>query len=68
MLYRLVRCARRVASGCKQDNAREQSDRRCAEFQHNHNHDYLIHLLKVALNRRGSSGYKAHSASYDFLS
>jgi len=52
MLYRLVRCARRVASGCKQDNAREQSDRRCAEFQHNHNYDYLIHLLKVTLNRR----------------
>jgi hypothetical protein len=31
MLYRSVRCARGMAPGCEQDNAREQSDRWCVE-------------------------------------
>jgi hypothetical protein len=31
MLYRFVRCARGMAPGCEQDNAREQSDRWCVE-------------------------------------
>ena len=31
MLYRPVRCARWMAPGCEQDNAREQSDRWCVE-------------------------------------
>jgi hypothetical protein len=43
MLYRSVRCARWMAPGCEQDNAREQSDRWCVE-----KYDPLIHLLKIA--------------------
>ena len=31
MLYRSVRCARGMAPGCEQNNAREQSDRWCVE-------------------------------------
>jgi hypothetical protein len=31
MLYRSVRCARRMAPGCEQDDARQQSDRWCVE-------------------------------------
>ena len=31
MLYRFMRCTRRMAPGCEQDNACEQSDRWCVE-------------------------------------
>ena len=34
MLHRSMRCARRMAPGCKQGNAREQSDRWCVESLH----------------------------------
>ena len=41
-----MRRARGMAPGCKQDNAREQSDRWYAESLHYHNCGSLIHLLK----------------------
>ena len=46
MLHRLMRRSRGMASGRKQDNAREQSHRWYAESPHDHNCGSLIHLLK----------------------
>ena len=49
MLHRLMRRTRGMAPGCKQGNAREQSDRWYAESLHYHNCGSLIHLLKKSV-------------------
>jgi len=49
MLHRLMRCARGMASGCKQDDARKQSDRWYAESLHYHNCGSWVHLLKKSV-------------------
>lgn len=50
MLHRLMRRSRGMAPGCKQDNAREQSNRWYAESLHYHYYyGSLIHLLKKSV-------------------
>jgi hypothetical protein len=48
MLYRSLRCARGMAPGCEQGDAREQFDRWCVQSLHR-NCDSLIQMLKKSV-------------------